>query len=322
MAKKQIQGTIIRQHLAHYIVAAETGQLTCALSSRLRKNLQYPEADAGSRRQRVQSVRRLQVVDPVAIGDRVVVDLGDDHHGMITEILPRKSKISRRASGGSKKEQLIATNIDQVMPIFTLAKPDPDWRLLDRMLAIAEWQEIPLVICFNKMDLVTETRALGETEIYRTIGYRTLFTSTVDDTGKEAFRESLQNHTTLFMGSSGVGKTSLLNWLQPGLKLRTGEISESSGDGRHTTTHTELVGLDAGGFVGDIPGVREFNLFGIQASDTPHLFREFFPFLGSCRFRDCSHTAEPGCAIKTAVEEGDITRPRYLSFLSIRSSLE
>jgi ribosome biogenesis GTPase len=320
MAKSQIEGTVIRQHLAHYIVATGDRILTCALSSRLRKHLEYPEAAAGSRRQRVQSVRRVRVVDPVAIGDRVVVDEGDDNHGMIREVLPRKNKISRRASGESKKEQLIAANIDQVMPVFAIAKPDPDWALLNRMLAIIEWQEIIPIICINKMDLVSEIVAKEYIETYQKIGYRIVYTSTISDLGKEEFRSILKDHTTLFMGSSGVGKTSLLNWLQPGLKLRTGEISEATGTGRHTTTHTELVTLDEGGFVGDIPGVREFNLFGIDALDTPYLFKEFLPLLGECRFRDCTHIREPNCAIKAAVEQGSIAPLRYKSYLSIRET--
>ncbi|MBT5832315.1 MAG: ribosome small subunit-dependent GTPase A, partial [Candidatus Latescibacteria bacterium] len=256
MTKSQLEGTVIRQHLAHYIVATNNGVITCAVSSRLRKQLEYPQADAGSRRQRVQNVRKVKVVDPVAIGDRVTVDVGDDHHGMISEVLPRQNKISRRASGGSKKEQVIATNIDQVMPVFAIAKPDPDWALLNRMLAIAEWQEITPIICFNKMDLVPEHNAEEQIQIYDKIGYQIVYTSTISNLGKEEFQNILINHTTLFMGSSGVGKTSLLNWLQPGLQLRTGEISEATGEGRHTTTHTELVTLNSGGFVGDIPGVR------------------------------------------------------------------
>jgi ribosome biogenesis GTPase len=320
MNKSQVEGTIIRQHLAHYIVATQGRIMTCALSSRLRKQLEYPEAAAGSRRQRVQRVRRVRVVDPVAIGDRVLVDEGDDNHGMIREVLPRKNKISRRASGDSRKEQLIATNIDQVMPIFAMAQPGPDWALLNRMLAIAQWQEIDAIICINKMDLVPDPLGQEPIETYQKIGYRIVFTSTHSDLGKEEFRDILKDHTTLFMGSSGVGKTSLLNWLQPGLKLRTGEISEATGEGRHTTTHTELVTLDEGGFVGDIPGVREFNLFGIEALDTPYLFKEFIPFLGHCRFRNCTHMSEPDCAIKEALEQGSITRLRYKSYLSIRES--
>lgn len=320
MAKTQLEGTVIRQHLAHYIVATTSQVITCALSSRLRKQLEYPQADAGSRRQRVQNVRRIKVVDPVAIGDRVMIDAGTDSQGMIIEILPRKNKISRRASGGSKKEQLIAANIDQVMPIFTLAQPKPDWALLDRMLAIAQWQEIDPVICFNKMDLVSDDYAKQHTEVYEKIGYAILYTSTVSDQGKEVFQNTLKDRTTLFMGSSGVGKTSLLNWLQPGLQLRTGEISASSGTGRHTTTHTELVSLEQGGFVGDIPGVREFNLFGIEANDTPDLFKEFLPHLGTCRFRDCTHIREPDCAIKMAVEQNAISSQRYQSYLAIRET--
>ena len=320
MAKNQLEGTVIRQHLAHYIVATPDQMITCALSSRLRKQLEYPKAAAGSRRQRVQNVRRIKVVDPVAIGDRVIIDAGTDKQGMITEILPRKNKISRRASGGSKKEQLIAANIDQVMPIFTFTHPKTDWALLDRMLAIAEWQEIEPIICFNKMDLTSEDYAKQKTDVYQKIGYTILFTSTVSNVGKEAFQNTLKDRTTLFMGPSGVGKTSLLNWIQPGLQLRTGEISTTSGEGRHTTTHTELVSLEQGGFVGDIPGVREFNLFGIEANDTPYLFKEFLPHLGACRFRDCTHIKEPNCAIKMAVEQNDISFQRYQSYLAIREA--
>lgn len=321
MAKSQTEGTVIRQHLAHYIVATDNGVVTCAASSRLRKQLEYPQAASGSRRQRVQNVRRVKVVDPVAIGDRVIVDSGDDNHGMIREVLPRRNKISRRASGGSKKEQVIATNIDQVMPVFAIAKPDPDWALLDRMLAIAEWQEITPIICFNKMDLIPEHIAKEQTQLYHKIGYQIVYTSTISDIGKDEFHNILKDHTTLFMGSSGVGKTSLLNWLQPGLQLRTGEISEATGEGRHTTTHTELVTLSDGGFVGDIPGVREFNLFGIDTQNAHHLFKEFLPFLGECRFRDCTHIKEPNCAIKAAVEQGNITHQRYDNYLAIREGL-
>lgn len=320
MAKIQLEGTVIRQHLAHYIVSTSTGIVTCALSSRLRKQLDYPQAAPGSRRQRVQKVRKVQVKDPVAIGDRVVLDQGDDDTGMIREVLPRTNKISRRASGGSKKEQLIAANIDQVMPIFTMAQPTPEWFLLDRMLAIAEWEEITPIICINKMDLVDEDYAEKQMAVYGDIGYTIVYTSTVTNLGQEAFRDLLQNHTTLFMGASGVGKTSLLNWMQPNLKLRTGEISTATGEGRHTTTHTELISLDNGGFVGDIPGVREFNLFGITPEDTPFLFREFQPYLGSCRFRNCTHVQEPNCAIKEAVEQGDIVAQRYENYLSIREA--
>ena len=312
------QGTVIRQHLAHYIVQTDNRVVTCALSTRLRKQLEYPEAAAGSRRQRVQNVRRLKVIDPVAIGDRVVFDDGDNDTGLIREVLPRRNKISRRASGHSGKEQLLAANIDQVMPVFSTAEPQPMWHLLDRMLAIAEWHEIPVTICLNKLDLADETWAHSVMAPYETIGYPVVYTSIISDTGKETFRNLLSERVTLFMGSSGVGKSSLLNWLQPGLKLRTGQISEATGEGKHTTTHTELVALDRGGFVGDIPGVREFYLYDIPPEDIPYLFRDFHGHLAECRFRNCTHIHEPNCAVKAARDAGQITSERYESYLKLR----
>ncbi len=314
------EGTVIRQYLGHYYVASGSTIIDCALSTRLRKQLQYPEASPGSRRRRVQSVRRVRVVDPVAIGDRVRFETGEGGTGLIREILPRRNKISRRASGGSKKEQILAANIDQALPIFSAADPPPEWDLLDRMLAIAEWQEIPAAICFNKIDLTDESAARKEMAAYERIGYPVVYTSVISDLGKQAFQDLLQNRVSLLMGPSGVGKSSLLNWLQPGLELRTAEVSQTTGEGRHTTSHLELVELSDGGLVGDIPGVREFYLWDINPEDVPALFKEFVDLLDQCRFRDCSHIHEPGCAVKEAVEAGDIDRGRYANYLRLRKN--
>jgi len=314
------EGTVIRQHLGHYIVATGATVIDCAVSSRLRKQLQYPEASPGSRRRKVQAVRRIRVVDPVAIGDRVQYERAEGGTGLIREVLPRRNKISRRTSGTSNREQVIAANIDQVLPVFSVDEPSPDWDILDRMLAIAEWQEVPATICLNKMDLECRERDRGAIAVYEEIGYPVVYTSVVSGQGKEAFRELLANCTSLFLGPSGAGKSSLLNWLQPGLKLKTAEISHVTGEGRHTTTHLELVELLGGGFVGDIPGVKEFRLWGIAAEDVPELFREFQGRLGQCRFRDCSHVHEPGCAIKDALDSGDIHPRRYASYLRLRQS--
>lgn len=311
------QGIVVRQHLGHYFVDIDGEQWDCAISSRLRKQLEYPEASAGSRRQRVQRVRRVKITDPVVIGDRVEIDPGDDRTGMIREVLPRRNKISRRASGSARREQLLAANIDRVVPVFAVTDPVPDWNLLDRMLGVAEWQDLPVVICINKMDLEREP-IRDVTSIYENAGYDVVYTSTETDLGKDAFRELLREGITLFTGPSGVGKSSLLNWLQPGLQLRTSEVSHVMGDGRHTTTHLELVSLDDGGLVGDIPGVKEFRLWDIEPEDTPELFREFARFLGECQFSDCSHVHEPNCAIKQAVEDGDISRLRYDSYVRLR----
>ena len=311
------EGIVVRQHLGHYFVSIGEKQWDCAVSSRLRKQLEYPEASPGSRRRRVQRVRRVKVTDPVVIGDCVAIDKGEDLTGMIREVLPRRNKVSRRASGSGRKEQLLAANIDRLVTVFAVTDPVPDWNLLDRMLAIAEWQELPCTICINKMDL-ERSSVRDVTSIYESAGYRVVYTSTESDQGKDEFRELLSAGTTLFVGPSGVGKSSLLNWLQPGLQLRTNEVSHVMGDGRHTTTHLELVSLDSGGLVGDIPGVKEFRLWNIGQDDTPGLFREFSSYLGSCQFSDCSHIHEPNCAIKDAVEGGNISRLRYESYRRLR----
>jgi ribosome biogenesis GTPase len=318
MAKSDNEGTVIRHHLGHYVVQTADRVVMCALSSRLRKQLEYPEAAPGSRRRRVQSVRRVRVIDPVAVGDRVVFSEGADNTGMIREVCPRSNKVSRRASGGSYREQLLAANIDQVVPIVSADEPAPDWTLLDRMLGIAEWQQISVSLCLNKLDLADEAWADRVMGPYRAMGYPVVYTSIISGAGKEAFYDLLRGKITLFMGASGVGKSSLLNWLQPGLQLRTGPISKATGAGIHTTTHTELVALDRGGFVGDMPGVREFYLYDISPEDIPVLFRDFHPFLGGCRFRDCAHVHEPDCAVRAAVDDGDIALQRYQNYMRLR----
>ncbi len=312
------EGIVIREYRRHYHVATGNRVVDCAVSSKLRKQLQYPEAAPGSRRKRVQSVRRTRVVDPVAIGDRVRIDTGEGNTGLIREILPRRNKISRRASGSSKKEQILAANIDQLLPVFSVADPPPDWNMLDRMLAVAEWCEIPAAVCFNKLDLPCPAAFETSASIYKRIGYPVVFTSIITDRGKEEFLSLLRGRISLFMGPSGVGKSSLLNWLQPGLELRTSEISETTGEGRHTTTHMELVELETGGMVGDLPGVREFHLWEIDPEEIDGLFREFLSLPGYCRFRNCTHVREPGCIVKHAVEEDIVSRQRYKSYLQLR----
>jgi ribosome biogenesis GTPase len=188
------------------------------------------------------------------------------------------------------------------------------------MLAVAEWQELPASICLNKIDLVDIDHVRKDMAVYERLGYPVVFTSVVSDEGSAAFKGLLEGRTSLMMGSSGVGKSSLLNWLQPGLQLRTAEVSQATGSGRHTTTHLELVSLDCGGLVGDIPGVREFYLWDVEPEDVPILFREFADLLGNCQFRDCTHAHEPCCAIKEALEAGSVDPRRYASYLRLREN--
>lgn len=312
-------GIVMREYLGHYFVKVADGKIVdCAISSKLRKSLIYPEADSSSLRHRVIAVKGISTVNPVSIGDEVRFEYADEKTGVIREILPRRSKLLRRASGRRSLGQVIIANVDQVIPVFAVASPEPKLRLLDRFLAIDEAEGIETVICINKIDLDLECRIRETMNLYERIGYRVIFTSALMGDGIEEFQECLQGKISVLIGHSGVGKTSLLNVIQPGLGLRVREISESTGKGQHTTTHLELVELEIGGMVADTPGIREFGLWEIEKEEIAWLFREMRPFLGECRFARCAHISEPGCALKEAVASGAIEQRRYESYLRLR----
>lgn len=323
-------GTVFKKVIGRYWVKSGQDTISCAISSKLRKVLIYPEADASSRRPTVDTVVDIQMVDPVAVGDEVRFKDAGEETGMITEILPRRNKLSRRAvTHGREKweadhkvlEQVIVTNVDQVVAVIAAKRPKPSWRLLDRYLADTELLELPAVICVNKMDLVDEGQFRKEVAVYSDIGYRLVFTSALTGQGIAELREVLKDHTSVLMGKSGVGKTSILNYLEPGLGLRVQEVSDRVNKGRHTTSHLEMFPLDVGGFVVDTPGMREFAPWKQQEVNIGWLFREMRPYIGQCKFgTDCSHSHEPGCAIKGAVDEGKITERRYDSYLRIQRS--
>ncbi|MBI4530691.1 MAG: ribosome small subunit-dependent GTPase A, partial [Candidatus Latescibacteria bacterium] len=241
-------GIVIREHLGHYVVKVPEGYIIdCTISSKLRKSLIYPEADPSSRRRRVIAVRGIKTIVPVSIGDDVRFDYTDGKTGVIREVLPRRSKLSRRAAGQKHLEQIIIANVNQVLPVFAVAAPEPNLRMLDRFIAIAEVEGIETVICMNKIDLDPEYRIRETMSLYERIGYRVIFTSALRGEGIEEFLECLRGKISVLTGSSGVGKTSLLNAIQPGLGLRVRELSERTGKGRHTTAHLELIELDDGG---------------------------------------------------------------------------
>ncbi len=247
--------------------------------------------------------------------------------GQIVEVLPRRNKLSRRSAvpmpGAAPFEQLIAANIDQVTPVFAAANPAPKWGMLDRYLALAEAEDLPALIVITKADLAAgaEAQEAGLDEAvqdYRRIGYRVILTSVVDGTGIDELRAALAGKISVFLGKSGVGKSALLNALQPGLGQRTGEVSQVTGKGKHTTTHLEMFPLESGGSLIDTPGVREFGLWDIGGAEMAYLFREFAPYLGGCRFgMGCRHDEEPDCAIRRAVVEGAISPRRYQSYLHL-----
>jgi len=261
----------------------------------------------------------------LAVGDVVLVE--PDARGetwAICEILPRRSRLARRAPGGQYGERIVAANVDQVVIVFAAAKPEPHPRMLDRFLVIAEANELAARIIVNKIDLVSEREAHDRFGAYERAGYPVHFTSTKRSEGLEAVRLILSGRVSVFTGPSGVGKSSLLNTLFPGLSLRVGEISESVNKGRHTTVGAVMIPLpdESGGFVVDTPGLREVGMWALSLEHLDQYFPELRPFIRECRFADCTHSVEPGCAVKEAVERGTISGERYASYLKLREEVE
>ena len=258
---------------------------------------------------------------PVVVGDLVNFELyEDDETGLITEIKERKNYIIRRASNLSHESQIIAANIDQAMLICSLIKPRTLTAFIDRFLVAAESFRIPVVLVFNKTDLYgpKEEDELEElTRIYKEIGYDVLHTSVPGKKNLDLFKEYLKGKTTLLSGNSGVGKSSLINAVEPALHLKTGPVSDYHKAGKHTTTYSEMFPLRFGGYIIDTPGIRGFGLIEIEKSELYHFFPEIFRHSRDCEFYNCTHTHEPGCAVRKAVEEGKIAVSRYNSYLDL-----
>jgi ribosome biogenesis GTPase / thiamine phosphate phosphatase len=334
------RGTVHKKTLGHYFVHDHDREVVCTISSLLRRTLVYPIADPGSLRPVVVGVKDIREVDPVAVGDNVTFVDAEDGKGVITDVAPRRTKLSRRAAGAKPIEQVLVANADQVIPMFSAAKPKPKWAMLDRYLVSAEAAGLDAVISITKTDLVHVDDIGQELQTYRDIGYRVVLSSTVSGEGVDEMRDVLSGKSSVFVGKSGVGKTSLLNAVQPGLGLRVQETGGKTGKGKHTTTNLAMFALDGGGSIVDTPGMREFGLWNVKgagadtdragtrradtasggrASDLASLFPEMRPYLGDCQFHsDCTHTHEPGCAVKAAVEAGAVTQPRYTSYQKLR----
>ena len=259
--------------------------------------------------------------EKIAVGDDVRLEQ-EERGGswVIAEIYPRRSRLARRAPGGAHGERVVVANIDQVIVVFALAKPEPHPRMLDRFLVIAAANDIQARIVMNKRDLVSEPPPwLDE---YRLAGYPIHFTSVKERLGLEELGEALRGRTSALSGPSGVGKSSLLNAIYPGLDFRVGEISESVNKGRHTTVGAALHPLPDGGFVVDTPGLREIGVWNLRARDLDECFIEFRPFIGHCKFGDCTHVHEPGCAVCEAVAAKAIGASRYDSYLKLLGELQ
>ncbi|MCP4229797.1 MAG: ribosome small subunit-dependent GTPase A [bacterium] len=323
----RLTGKVIKKTIGDYFVAVDGRVVGCSISTKLRKKLVYPEADPASRRYAVDEVRNIDAVAPVAVGDDVVIlDIGDGS-GRIVEVLERNNKLSRLANlrgSGSRSaynevtEQVIISNVDRAVIVFSAAKPKSKWQMLDRYLVSIEMAGIPALICVNKTDLVDEDSIRDEMARYGEIGYRILFTSGLTGRGVDELKDTLADKTSVLLGKSGVGKTTLLNAVQPGLGLAVTEVNEKYGKGRHTTSNLEMFSLDCGGYVVDTPGMREFALWESNNTDIAYCFPEMRPYLGECKFgADCTHSHEPDCAVKEAVEAGEINEQRYKSYLKL-----
>ena len=251
------------------------------------------------------------------------ISVNESGTAFITDILPRKNYIIRRASNLSKESHILASNLDQALLIVTLSHPTTSLTFIDRFLATAEAYRVPAIILINKIDLLTEQEDMELLEavsyLYKSIGYKVVTTSAKTGDGIDALRSLLSGKTTLISGNSGVGKTTLINDLIPGLDLRTAAISEVHDTGTHTTTFSEMFRLPGadGGYLIDTPGVRGFGTIEMDEYEASHFFPEIFKIGADCRFNNCTHTHEPHCAVIKALEEGLIAQSRYTSYLSI-----
>ena len=299
---------MIRSTGSWYAVKSDTGEtLDCRIKGKLR-------------------MKGVRTTNPIAVGDRVCFEIQNDEtsesgqNGVIYEIETRKNYIIRKASNLSKESQIIAANVDQVFLVVTVNYPVTLPGFIDRYLISAEAYRVPAALVFNKLDLYNEKdyEKLEELlQTYESIGYPCYQISAEKNFNIDPLREAMKGKISLLSGHSGVGKSTLLNALQPGLNLKTSEISDAHQQGKHTTTFAEMFEMDGGGYMVDTPGIRGFGVIDMEKTEISHYFLEMFGLLGLCRFFNCTHTHEPGCAVKTAVENGEVPATRYESYLSL-----
>jgi ribosome biogenesis GTPase / thiamine phosphate phosphatase len=318
-----LRGTVLGGTGGVWRVRTDGGDVVeASLRGRLKKADVGRRADGSIRRDTVDAAEQAL---KLAVGDVVTLERGDrDAAWAIGEILPRRSVLARRAPGGGRGERVVAANVDQVVVVFAAANPEPHARMLDRFLVIAEGNELAARVVINKVELVGVDEARRRFTDYERAGYPVHYTSVKGHTGLDEFRDVLRGRTSVLTGPSGVGKSSLMNALYPGLDLRVGEISESVNKGRHTTVggHAHPLPESDGGFVVDTPGLREVGLWSLPPEQLDRCFPEFRPLIPQCRFADCQHGAEPDCAVRDAVARGEASAERYESYRKLRAELE
>ena len=294
-----MRGLVIKNTGSWYTVRTEDGR---DIESKIKGNFRLKD---------------IKSTNPVAVGDRVVIDINKEGTAFITEIEERKNYIIRRASNLSKQSHIIAANLDQAMLIVTVNYPITTTIFIDRFLATAEAYRVPVKLVFNKIDRYNneDQRALENLiELYTSIGYPCSTLCARTEEGLDALKADLKDKITLLSGHSGVGKSTIINKLVPGVNLRTGDISEYHNKGMHTTTFSEMISLPGGGYLIDTPGIKGFGTIEMADAEISHYFRELFK---ECRFNSCTHRHEPGCAVIQAVNDGLISESRYKSYLSI-----
>lgn len=265
-------------------------------------------------------IKGIRTTNPVAVGDIVDITVNADGTAFIVKIAPRTNYIIRRASNLSKESHIIAANLDRALLVVSLTEPATSTTFIDRFLATAEAYQVPVTIVINKNDLYTDELAEYYEAIkylYESIGYEVLGVSATTGDGVDRVRDVISKGITLFSGNSGVGKSSLINALIPGLELRTANISTSHHTGMHTTTFSEMFAIGTDAYIIDTPGVKGFGTIDFDVNEVSHFFPEIFRISANCRYGNCTHTHEPGCAVLKAVDESLISQSRYASYLSI-----
>jgi ribosome biogenesis GTPase len=319
----EARGVVVSGTGGVWCVRLESGAMVeASLRGRLKKSNSGKRADGSLRRDTISAAATTL---KLAVGDDVRLDQSDSGGAWaIAEILPRRSKLARRAPGGGQGERILVANVDQVLVMCAAAKPEPHPRMLDRFLVIAEGNDLHARIIINKVDLVGESSARARFEHYERIGYTVHYTCVKSGIGLTELHDVLAGRRSVLTGPSGVGKSSLLNALFPGSNLRVGDISESVNKGRHTTVGALMLPLpDAdGGYVIDTPGLREVGLWGLPADELDQCFPEMRRLRDDCRFANCRHLTEPDCAVRNGLETGAVSAQRYDSYVRLFEELD